>query len=242
MLLHHHYEKQEDEFEEHESYFKHDFLNHFHELKLFLEHRLGTGNVLSKEDVQILLKSLNQMQDTFCSHYDIQLKESLDKKENLVDCDELIHSCNHLVKSYFSNPFLNKVETHYLFEKNAYPLSSCYLDQGKVLRITGNILKNIHEYDSKEIHITYCLDQSFLKILFKNSVEKSHRTDERYLSKAILSTKDGEERRGLGLASVQKLCESMGGEFSFRILDQEWISEVTLPFSEVVSKNYKLSA
>jgi hypothetical protein len=101
-------------------------------------------------------------------------------------------------------------------------------------RILTNLIKNIADHSPARIVIEFSHDQGLLKVNFRNQiVSKANYQDiSRHLEMAILQSEQEHEKayaKGLGIESIQELCEELHGSCKFYFENGDWVTQVELP-------------
>jgi hypothetical protein len=215
-----------------DKYFFHDLINHTHSINLFLSVKKEQG--LQPSECEIVKNEVKVLQSLIKDHFSLGHK-NLDDVYDYVPFDIAKHGLFNMVENYLPE---NKVRCHFVFtgllhETIAFKNRSyCKIHYPSFYRIMNNLIKNISEQNSREAEFIFDYQDEGLSIIVKNRILtlKDNRKElAGNLKKMILNHNNSVA--GIGLESVQTLCEELGGDFIFHIEGDYWISEVFIPRS-----------
>ncbi len=205
--------------------FFHDLVNLTHGLILFLSQRQSSKLGLSSEEVQLLEKEIRTLQSLIKDHFQF-------KHKNLAPTLEWVpfyfaeSAVKNLVLTYLPK---NSVQTY--FHKNFLENELTLVYYPFFYRIMNNLIKNMSEAKSSEVHLTFNYDEFGLSIETKNqsrgSGELSALSDN--IGLVILNELPVNKHVSLGLESIHHLTLECGGTFEFEISNGFWINRITLP-------------
>ena len=103
-------------------------------------------------------------------------------------------------------------------------------------RIMNNLIKNMAEANSDEVHFyfDYNADGFFIETKNRINNEQDLKKLSEKLSQIILDEKD--QRSGLGLESIHHLAIECGGKFDFEISSDIWVNRIHLPINKSSKK------
>jgi len=232
----------------------HDIVNQTHGIKLFLNHKLEGKRSLPEDAVAMLIAEIESIEKILYHHYGYTHK-NLKKGDDILTFDRCWTIVWPIIQSYLSSD-VKLVITH----TGRIGQSADYRDRVRCLvhlpsfsRIMINLFKNITEASSKEVEIKFSYDLDGLHIELVNSIVDKRLLKEpsESLKKIILSRPDehlGErdikELEGLGLLSIAKIAQDLGGEFQFYIDEKRvsWVSKLYLPNPDSGSSDRKIAA
>lgn len=203
-------------------FFLHDLINHTHGILLFLEQKSIKGEGLSLSEMSLLRSEIERFQQLIKNHYQFNHRHITPSSDQL--CGQSFkEGLKLLLDTYLSG---EKWDVHVHID----PEISEALDQAHsvshsaVQRILGNLIKNIAENSSGEVHLSVELVQNKLLVKSRNKI-----VDQR-----------GRPEGSLGLKSISHLSELLSGEYQFQQIDGQWINKLTIPLqissSEVLKK------
>jgi len=217
--------------------FFHDIINHTHGLLLFLEQKKYYSKTIDEKEISLLLHEVKLMQTLISEHFKFQHK-NLDEAGEYVPFKTLEQSIELLLKIYFPLDINLKVEHRgkIAFYENAEVKNSTSIHYAKVYRILNNLIKNMAEAGSTEIHLIFEYNDSAFVIEtrnhFKSSAEKNNMAE--YLGQLI--AKDYKKGSSIGLDSVHDVVNDLGGEYLFDVKNGEWINKIIIPHHQLKLK------
>lgn len=116
-------------------------------------------------------------------------------------------------------------------QEDTQKLRNCSVDLIVFHRIMTNIFKNAHEARSTSLECIFDYKDDGLHTTVKNSAQKLNPDKinlDQDLGRVILAMPN-QKSQGLGLDSISKICESVGGQFHFHYTQGLWVSEFFLP-------------
>jgi len=212
-------------------YFFHDLINHTHSLNLFLSIKKENG--LIPGECETVCNEVKVMQSLIKDHFSLGHK-NLDDVYDYVSFDVAKNGLFNMVENYLPE---GQVKCHFVFkglldDMNFFKYRSfCKVHYPSFYRIMNNLIKNISEQNSTEAEFVFDYQDNGLSVVVKNRILtlKDNRKELAGNLKKIILSKDEDNIAGIGLESVQTICEQLGGEFNFQIEGDFWISELFLP-------------
>lgn len=174
----------------------HDLLGGIHSIGFYLSQKILGKKSIEGSDLNLLFKELNQLEL-------ITLSEFSRQKDN---------------KSYKTlDEVLSDLQTMVLFyQKNGHPIKlllpqkhegvSFHISAGKILRVFGNLLKNMALHGVEGIIQIEMSDKEVI-FCFKNQIKNS---------------KNKESMETFGLASVKKLANELGADYLLKTDQLTW--------------------
>ncbi len=224
--------------------FFHDLINQTHGLNLFLNYKLALRSGVSSEEVRLISKEIKVIQSLMKNHFGLKHKNLMNIKEHRSFFDikdtlrGLLESYLHPKNIDFSCEFKGRLQE----EGSGNDL--CLIHFTTFFRIATNLVKNISETESKEVQFIFDYQDLGLNIYVKNRIfhlNQENRQLKDKLQKLILAGDQRDKKPihrgdGLGIQSINHLCESAGGSFHFTIQDEHWVTEVFLPDPAITQK------
>lgn len=222
-----------------EQLFFHDIINHTHGLLLFLNQKEHSKNAVTTEEVQLIAKEIKTLQSLIKDQYHLGHK-NLNNAYDWVSFDHAYKAFTNLIATYFP-----KQEAHIAISLQGEEGPSMGLIYyPSFYRMMNNLIKNMSEAHASKITFSFELKEEGLFIESTNDIKEQRDLPE-YLSRTILN-EDKSHEKGLGLESITHMATVAGGDFSFEIHNQVWLSRIFLPVknnsSLEVSAPKKISA
>ncbi len=223
-----------------DKYFFHDLINHTHSLNLFLSIKKDQG--LDASECEIVCNEVKVLQSLIKDHFALGHK-NLDDTYEYVSFDVAKQGLFNMVENYLPE---EKVKCHFLFkglldDMNFFKYRSfCKVHYPSFYRIMNNLIKNISEQGSIDAEFIFDYQDMGLKIQVKNRILtlKDNRRELAGNLKKIILSGDNKQLAGIGLESVQTLCEDLNGSFEFHIEGDFWISEIFLPRLHSINETF----
>jgi hypothetical protein len=233
-----------------ERLFFHDIINHTHGLILYFNQKQSTKSSISAEDVGMLEKEIRTLQSLIKDHFHFKHKNLMSTYE-WVPFSVAEMALNGLIQTYLSEKgiktYLHR-EGKIAYERSLEERESATVYFPAFYRIMNNLIKNIAEAKSSEVHFHFNYFENGFLIETKNRINSTEAQKEMAdnLSRIILETKYEEENttpensgEGLGLESIHHLALEHGGRFDFEIVNDYWINKITLPVPLVKKESKK---
>lgn len=232
--------------------FFHDMMNQVHGMSLFLNQKLVAHQSLSGEEVNAVLGEVKLMQAMLQEYFGTSAVHSADKnvpftllQENVVRLIET-YLPPHIFQTKIS--FLGGLATDsaaFVGDKIGFPPTSFF-------RIITNLAKNMAEHNSDRASFSFEYNdegliitaQNHLKSLWEASDVAQELGDIILQEDQLLAAEtaanpgpimDGVGRPGLGLESVTRLCESLGGQFTFGRQGEFWLAKIFIPAAKILA-------
>lgn len=216
-----------------ERLFFHDIINQTHGLLLYFSQKEMSHESLCPEEVKMIASEIKTLQSLIRDHFNYKHK-NLGQTYDWVPFSYLQFSFSYLKMTYLSD----KDVTISFKNDGAGELEEVYYPA--FYRIMNNLIKNIAESKSQKVEFFFHLQRQGLFIETKNSMNSGmEKSVPDHLSRVILS-ESSPQIMGLGLESIHHLASENGGEFSFEIIDGQWINRIFLPVR--ASKSEKIPA
>lgn len=233
--IHTHFEQ-----DKRERLFFHDIINLTHGLTLFLNQRISSEKGIEKEEIPMLEKEIRTMQSLIKDHFHFKHK-NLPSTYDWVPFSVAEMALNGLIQTYLpvqSVKTFVKLDGKISYERSFDERESAVVYFPVFYRIMNNLIKNMAEAGSVEVHFTFNYFENGFLIETRNRINSSsnQKSMADNLSRLILeenieSVSESPENSGvgLGLESVHHLAEEFGGRFDFEIVEDFWINKITLP-------------
>jgi K+-sensing histidine kinase KdpD len=200
----------------HDRLFFHDIINHTHGLLLFLNAKKISDKPIDKDEIELMETEIRTLQCLIKDHFKFthkNLEPGSDKAE-WVKFGECVSTLKILIANYFPDNAVF-VSVNY---KQDLELVSVYFPL--FYRIMNNLIKNMAEAGSSEIHLEFASLNGNFTIETRNTFTM--------LDKITRINKED-----LGLKSINTLVEDWGGEFEFEKQSlskgSEWINRISFP-------------
>lgn len=223
-----------------ERLFFHDIINLTHGLILFLNQRQTSNKSIAVDDIPMLEKEIRTLQSLIKDHFHLKHK-NLSSTYDWVPFSVAEMAVNGLIQTYLPEQtvktFVHR-EGKISYEKSLQERESAILYFPVFYRIMNNLIKNIAEAKSTEVHFHFNYFENGFLIETRNRMNSSTNQGDLAdnLSRIIMNGKFEEESEspensgvGLGLESVHQLALENGGRFDFEIVNDFWINKITLP-------------
>ena len=214
--------------------FFHDFINQTHGMTLYLNHKLSSESNLSRGELEGLVGEIRTLEKMFQAHFGLKHKD-LNVGQEWYHFEKCKASFLKVIENFLPQDKYHKVIsfTGDLSEQLASSKrSEIQVHFISLHRILTNLVKNVADHSPSRITIEFGHSQGLLKILFRNEmINKVVAGDlTRHLENAILQTeKERQHDSGLGLESIQELCEELSGTCQVYFEDGDWITQIELP-------------
>lgn len=219
--------------------FFHDLINHTHALLLFLRSKRNEN--IAGEDIHTLIGELKLLQDNIQNHFGFDHK-NLNGQASQVPFQIALARVYSLVDAFFPGmdnvffTFRGKLSN----QEDTELLRSCSVNLVVFHRIMTNIFKNASEAHSNKIECIFDYNDHGLVTTVINSVSGLN-YEKISLDKdlgRVISSIDHKNQQGIGLDSISKMCEDIGGTFNFSYANGCFYSEFYLPGSNVDKKSF----
>lgn len=222
-----------------ERLFFHDIINLTHGLILFFNQRQSSNKGIDKEEIPMLEKEIRTLQSLIKDHYHYKHK-NLSSTYDWVSFSVAEMALNGLIQTYLpdqkTKTFIKR-EGLISYERSLSERENAVIYFPVFYRIMNNLIKNMAEAGTNEVHFYFNYFENGLLIETKNritsKIDQKKMAEE--LSRLILEENFEEQKSpensgiGLGLESVHHLSSELGGRFDFEIVDDFWINKITLP-------------
>jgi hypothetical protein len=219
---------------ERERYFFHDVINHTHGMGLLLRYRLMKNRGLTHEEAMAFSNELEALQTLVKEHFGYGHKNlaGCSEQQSWRPFGELKNLTYNLIQSYFPE---GQTEAYFIFKGSLAEDSGHdpLLPFVPFHRIITNMIKNCSEAKSSKVEVIFAGNHKELTLTVKNDVYKNRTYGYdlgRTLEKIISSEEEKGKQNGVGLESIESLCQALGGAFNFFIENGHWVAQVTIPF------------
>ncbi|MGZ3788038.1 MAG: GHKL domain-containing protein [Bacteriovorax sp.] len=231
-----------------ERLFFHDIINLTHGLILFLNQRQSSHKGIDGDEILMLEKEIRTLQCLIKDHFHFKHK-NLANTYDWIPFSVAEIAVTGLIQTYLPEQFVKTfvhLEGKISYDRSLQERESALLYYPAFYRIMNNLIKNMAEAKSTEVHFHFNYFENGFLIETRNKIASSD--DQRkmadYLSRTILEKNDEDESEsdntgvGLGLLSVHSLAVENGGRFDFEIVNNFWINRITLPVPQA-KKEFK---
>jgi hypothetical protein len=211
-----------------ERLFFHDIVNLTHGLILFFNQRQSINKVISVEEIQMLEKEVRTLQSLIKEHYQYKHK-NLPNTYDWVPFNIAEIAVRSLIQTYLPEESVQTyIHKSFLEEENSVVYFPVFY------RIMNNLIKNMAEAKTSEVHIYFNFTELGLAIETKNQSKSTQdfKNISDKLSLLILEENPVQKDGGLGLESIYHLALECGGKFDFEISNNYWINRIFLPAPE----------
>lgn len=219
-----------DDDQKHERLFFHDVINQTHGLLLFFTQRINQKKPIEVSEIKMLESEVRTLQSLISDHFNF-------KHKNLTNTYEWVPfslaeiSLKSLIHTYLPattvQTFIH-LNGDLSYDKSLVERESALVYFPVFYRIMNNLIKNMAEAKSIEVHFSFDYKDGRFSIETKNKFngkeDLSHLSNK--LSQIILDEKP--MRNGLGLESIHHLALEAHGSFEFEIANDIWINRITL--------------
>ena len=231
---------QDSEIDKRERLFFHDIINLTHGLILFFNQRQSANKEISVSEISMLEKEIRTLQSLIKDHFHFKHK-NLSMTYDWVPFSVAEMALNGLIQTYFGEQSVKTfihLDGKISYERSLEERESAVVYYPAFYRIMNNIIKNMAEAKSCELHFHFNYFENGFLIETKNRINStdSQKKIADNISQIILEEKFEELKThpensgiGLGLESVHHLSHEHGGRFDFEIVDDFWINKITLP-------------
>ncbi len=228
------------EHDKRERLFFHDIINLTHGLILFFNQRQSSNKGIDKEEIAMLEKEIRTLQSLIKDHFHYKHK-NLSNAYDWVSFSVAEMALNGLIQTYLpdqrTKTFIKR-EGMISYDKSLQERESAIIYFPVFYRIMNNLIKNMAEAQTNEVHFYFNYYENGLLIETRNrinsKIDKNKMAED--LSRLILNENFERESKspetsgiGLGLESVHHLSSEFGGRFDFEIVNDFWINKITLP-------------
>lgn len=216
-----------DIYDKRERLFFHDIVNLTHGLILFLNQKQNSKKSINGDEIQILEKEVRSLQSLIKDHFQYKHK-NLSQTYDWVPFNVAEIAVNSLIQTYLLD------KSAQIFIRKNFKEENLPVYFPIFYRIMNNLIKNMAEAKSNEIHIDFKSTSEGFFIETRNqysSAEDLKRISDN-LSRIILDEKTKVIKQGLGLESIHYLAIECGGKFDFEISNNYWINRIFLPSLE----------
>lgn len=227
-----HSEEQVYEQEKRERLFFHDLINQTHGLLLFLNQRQSQKQQISLNEITALESEVRTLQSLIKDHFNYKHK-NLAGTYDWVPFRMAETALSGLIETYLPKKSVHTfihLEGSLSYECSVEERESSFVYFPVFYRIMNNLIKNMSEAKSTEVHFTFAYGESGFLIETKNKIngKENLRLLSDKLAQIILEEKPAGD--GLGLESIHHLVSvECGGTFTFEIANDLWINRILLP-------------
>ncbi|MBC7539342.1 MAG: GHKL domain-containing protein [Bacteriovorax sp.] len=215
-----------------ERLFFHDIINQTHGLILFFNQRQSINKVISVEEIKMLEKEVRTLQSLIKDHFQYKHK-NLPNTYDWVPFSIAEIAVKSLIQTYLP---AETVQTFIHKDFKEDETSVVYFPV--FYRIFNNLIKNMSEAKTNEVHIHFQFNESGLTIETRNQNNSNQElkkiSDE--LSQLILDKNFSNKAGGLGLESIHHLALECGGKFESEISNNCWINRIFLPGPSITTQ------
>lgn len=231
-----HLEHTFNEHDKRERLFFHDMINQTHGLILFFNQRQSIKKNISVEEIQMLEREVRTLQSLIKDHFHYRHK-NLPNTYDLVPFNIAEIAVKSLIQTYLPE---ESVRTYIIRDLLDEESSVIYFPI--FYRIMNNLIKNMAEAKTSEVHIHFYYNEAGLTIETKNQSKRTQNLKEisDNLSQIILEENPQSSAEGLGLESIHHLALECGGKFDFEISNNYWINRIFLPTPQKISKSKEM--
>lgn len=214
-----------DDTQKRERLFFHDIINQTHGLILFLGQKRSTKKKIEISEIEDLEKEVRTLQSLIKDHFHFKHK-NLPNAMDIVPFSVAQVALMNLIETY-----LDKKSVQVFIHQKGYlaPEQSINVKENALVnfpifyRIMNNLIKNMAEAKSQEVHFVFDFDQKGFHIETRNSINSKLQAER------IVDEKSQDKNEGLGLESIHFLSNASGGHFEFEIEKNFWVNRITLP-------------
>jgi len=221
-----------DDREKKERLFFHDIINQTHGLILFFNQKQCTNKTISVEEIHSLEKEVRTLQSLIKDHFHFKHK-NLALTYDWVPFDIAEAAVRSLIQTYLPTESVQTTfSTSFLEKDNSFVYFPVFY------RIMNNLIKNMAEVKTDEVHLYFKYSEEGLLIETKNKNSSIHSFEE-------LTDKINQEKtldnstpvnEALGLESIYHLSNASGGSFEFEIKEGLWINRIILCGPKKINK------
>ena len=221
-----------DDREKKERLFFHDIINQTHGLILFFNQKQCTNKTISVEEIHSLEKEVRTLQSLIKDHFHFKHK-NLQLTYDWVPFDIAEAAVRSLLQTYLPTESVETTfSTSFLEKENSLVYFPIFY------RIMNNLIKNMAEVKTDQVHLYFKYSEAGLLIETKNKNNSNHSFEE--LTDRINQEKPFDNLspvdEALGLESIYHLSMASGGSFEFEIKDGHWINRIFLTGPEKVNQ------
>lgn len=221
----------ENESEKKERLFFHDLINHTHGLLLFFNQRQSQKQDIKASEIAQLESEVRTLQSLIKDHFNFKHK-NLSTAYEWVPFSMAELSLIGLIQTYLPS---NKVQT-YIHLEGAIAHDKSVVERENVLiyfpvfyRIMNNLIKNMAEANSSEVHFHLAYNNETFTIETRNKINGTSNLQNISDRLAQLILEEKPAGTGLGLESIHHLAAENGGVFEFEIANDLWVNRISLP-------------
>lgn len=225
---------QQNENERRERLFFHDIINQTHGLLLFFSQRQSMKQGIQTDELAMLEAEVRTLQSLIKDHFQFKHK-NLSSTYDWVPFSIAEVALKGLIQTYLQ-PHNVKTFIHLKgslsYEVTLEQRENTLIYFPFFYRIMNNLIKNMAEAKSDEVHFSfdYGSDGFIIETRNKFNAKEDLRNLSDKLSQIILDEKPS--GNGLGMESIHHLAQECGGVFDFEIFNDVWINRITLPLLE----------
>ncbi|RPJ74966.1 MAG: GHKL domain-containing protein, partial [Alphaproteobacteria bacterium] len=211
--------------------FFHDVINQTHGLLLFLNQRQSQKQDIKVSEIALLESEVRTLQSLIKDHFNFKHK-NLASTYDWVPFSIAELSLIGLIQTYLPN---NKVQTFIHLDgsighdKSVDERENAFIYFPVFYRIMNNLIKNMAEANSSEVHFYFNYGLENFSIETRNKINGSENLKNISDKLAQIILDDKPTRSGLGLESIYHLAAENGGTFDFEIANDMWVSRISLP-------------
>jgi hypothetical protein len=211
--------------------FFHDLINHTHGILLFLNQKNILEKGVTHDEVELLTKEVKLLQTLIQDHFNYQHK-NLNINEQFVPFDRLHQSIEMMIKIYFDESILMTTELrgHIALFENSNTRENSIVHFSSLYRILNNLIKNMSEAHSSELHFIFDYQDDYLLIETRNNFGANNsRIDIADKLSRVILNEESARTNALGLDSIHELVQKEKGTFGFEIENNTWINKLKIP-------------
>lgn len=222
---------EKDEIEKRESLFFHDIINHTHGLLLFLNQRQTLNKDIKSEEIKILESEVRALQSLIKDHFHFKHK-NLSSTYDWVPFSVAENSLSSLIQTYLPSPNVQTfihLKGALCYDKSLEERKNALIYFPTFYRIMNNLIKNMAEAKSAEVHFYFDYSEDLFTIETRNKFNDQKELDNLSDKLSQIIPDEKALRPGLGLESIHHLAEESGGVFDFKVAHDMWINRILLP-------------
>jgi len=222
----------------HDRIFFHDVINHTHSMLLFL--RTKKDNGIDQTEVNNLIGELKLLQENIQHHFGFKHKDLISSKKD-VPFQIALARVYGLIDAFFTHgeEIFISLKGEISDQENSDTLRNCTVNIILFHQIMTNIIKNVYEAQSSRVEFIFDYQADGLHTTVINEPKKLNHEKinlDKDLGRVILDL-GARQRSGLGLDSISRICEEVGGDFSFSFSEGHWHTYFFIPHDNAVLNN-----
>ncbi|MFA6239197.1 MAG: GHKL domain-containing protein [Bacteriovorax sp.] len=217
-----------------ERLFFHDIINQTHGLLLFFSQRQSMKKGIKADEVAMLEAEVRTLQSLIKDHFQFKHK-NLSSTYDWVPFSIAELALKGLIQTYLPaqnvQTFIH-LKGHLSYDVSLEQRENTLIYFPFFYRIMNNLIKNMAEAKSDEVHFIFDYGNAGFVIETRNKFngKEDLKGISDKLSQIILDEKPA--GNGLGMESIHHLAQECGGVFDFEISNDIWINRITLPKAE----------